>query len=72
MMYKPGQEENVDLDYDIEEQSSFIINPNPNEKTDIGGSLVEEDAADSSRSRLTLPRFLSLRSQGKHKGGKGE
>ena len=66
-MYKPGQEENVDLDIDIEEQSSFIINPH--EKTDIGPSLVEED---SLRSRLTLPRFLSLRSQGKQKGGKGE
>ena len=39
MMYKPGQEENVDLDIDIEEQSSFIINPH--EKTDIGPSLAE-------------------------------
>ena len=67
MMYKPGQEENVDLDIDIEEQSSFIINPH--EKTDIGPSLAEED---SFRSRLTLPRFLTLRSQGKYRGGKGE
>ena len=72
MMYKPGQEENVDLDYDIEEQSSFIINPNPDEKTDIGGSLGEEDAADSLRSRLTLPRFLTLRAHGRHKGIKGK
>ena len=69
-MYKPGQEENVDLDIDIEEQSSFIINPH--EKTDIGPSLTEEDTQDSLRPRLTLPRFLSLRSQGKYKGGKGE
>ena len=70
MMYKPGQEENVDLDIDIEEQSSFIINPN--EKTDIGGSLVEEDEEDSLRTRLTLPRFLTLRDHGRHKGRKGE
>ena len=71
MMYRPGQEENGDLDIDIEEQSSFIINTN--EKKDIRGSFAEEgEESETLQSRLTLPRFLTLRAHGRHRRRQGE